>query len=125
MVCTHCEDARRLPAPPMLAWFRAVEAMSSQHKKLMDWSSVDFVTSRDSLEKLVMWTREVRVKEFRIDTQVVGRATVLLDQWNERLWTRAGSGGHGAYSTGRAFSASARVLPRDARVWTRPSISAS
>ena len=78
----------RFPMYPSLAWFRAVEAMSPSGHAPIDWSTVDIVTDRNALRKLLRWTRELKCDDFRIDTQVAGGRTVLFNHWAETLWRR-------------------------------------
>lgn len=56
-------------------------------KAPIDWSSVDFVTDRSNLRKLLRWikgTGEEVKREFRIDLQLAGERTVLMTRW-ERI----------------------------------------
>ncbi|KZT69577.1 hypothetical protein DAEQUDRAFT_726559 [Daedalea quercina L-15889] len=89
-LCTH-EDRSRVPSYPMLPWFRAVETISSHENAAIDWSGVDFVTNRNSLRKLLRWTKEPKLDDFRIDTQLAGENTVILSQWVDRLWMKTDS----------------------------------
>jgi hypothetical protein len=49
-----------------------------------DWSTIDFVTDRNGLRKLLRWIGTPHPKEFRIDTQLAGKRTVLLNRWEKR-----------------------------------------
>lgn len=49
-----------------------------------DWSSVDFVTDRNGLRKLMRWIGQKDVKDFRIDMQLAGEKTVLFNRWEKR-----------------------------------------
>lgn len=55
-----------------------------QDNNPFDWSSVDFITDRNSLRKLLKWVGGTSDKEFRIDTQLAGDTTVLLNRWEKR-----------------------------------------
>ncbi|KAF9452952.1 hypothetical protein P691DRAFT_771879 [Macrolepiota fuliginosa MF-IS2] len=45
-----------------------------------DWKKVDFFTDRNGLRKLLRWVTQVK-RDFRIDTQLVGEKTVVLNRW--------------------------------------------
>jgi len=49
-----------------------------------EWSGVDFVTDRNGLRKLLRWIGTPDAKEFRIDTQLAGKGTVLFNRWEKR-----------------------------------------
>lgn len=72
----------------------AVETVAEDKKESpFDWSSVDFVTDRNCLRKLLRWigggNNEKSLKEFRIDTQLSGKKTVLLNRWDKRYREQA------------------------------------
>ena len=46
-----------------------------------DWKTVDFITDRNNLRKLLQWIGGASGKGFRIDTQLVGEKTVVLNRW--------------------------------------------
>lgn len=51
-----------------------------------DWSSVDFVTDRNGLRKLLRWIVAVPgdpPRDFRIDMQLAGSKTVLMNRWEQ------------------------------------------
>ncbi|KAH9919324.1 uncharacterized protein B0H18DRAFT_1028382 [Fomitopsis serialis] len=85
--CTY-EDGQRVPSYPMLPWFYAIDTVTGQ---AMDWGSVDFITSRNTLRKLLRWTRESKPDDFRIDTQLAGERTVVFGQWVERMRMKSDS----------------------------------
>jgi hypothetical protein len=74
---------------PMLPLFVAADAIHG-HKAApapVDWPTVDVVTDRNGLRKLMRWLnpspgREVR--DFRIDVQLVGTKTLVLGRWEGR-----------------------------------------
>lgn len=75
------QNGYRLPSQRLLPLFRAVDIMSEDK---VDWSTVDFVTDRNGLRNLLRWvnyTGEESMREFRIDTQLVGKRTVLFNRW--------------------------------------------
>ena len=72
------------------------------------WSSIDFVTDRRNLRKLLRWIdgRSRGRRAVRIDTQLAGKKTVLFSGWEETTKERAQypSWGHSfeAFSTAPA-----------------------
>jgi len=56
-------------------------------KPEFDWPSVDLVTDRNGLRKLLRWATATAAdppRDFRIDTQLAGEKTVLFNRWEER-----------------------------------------
>lgn len=56
-------------------------------KPKFDWPSVDLVTDRNGLRKLLRWvtaTAEDPPQDFRIDTQLAGDKTVLFNRWEKK-----------------------------------------
>ncbi|KIK69991.1 hypothetical protein GYMLUDRAFT_150751 [Collybiopsis luxurians FD-317 M1] len=53
-------------------------------KQPFNWSSVDLVTDRNGLRKLLRWINGTAEKDFRIDTQLAGNSTVLFSRWEKR-----------------------------------------
>lgn len=53
----------------------------------VNWSAVDFVTNRNGLRKLLRWIDgrgdSDRFREFRLDLQLAGRRTVLMNRWEK------------------------------------------
>ncbi|KAJ3573986.1 hypothetical protein NP233_g2065 [Leucocoprinus birnbaumii] len=45
-----------------------------------EWKTVDFVTDRNGLRKLLRWVVKASGRDFRIDTQLVGDKTVVLNR---------------------------------------------
>jgi len=69
---------------------RAVQDVESQleteEEEKFDWSSVDFVTDRNGLRKLLRWINAVPgdpPRDFRIDMELAGSKTVLLNRWEQ------------------------------------------
>ncbi|KAG6890589.1 hypothetical protein C0992_000407 [Termitomyces sp. T32_za158] len=60
----------------------AVNHVSSQNEEKFDWASIDFVTDRNNLRKLLRWINGT-ASDFRIDVQLAGK-TVLLNRWENR-----------------------------------------
>lgn len=67
----------------LLPLFRAVDIMTEENGQTLDWSAVDFCTSRNSLRKLLRWIDHEGdfIKDFRIDTELAGRRTIFLNRW--------------------------------------------
>ncbi|EMD39487.1 hypothetical protein CERSUDRAFT_149984 [Gelatoporia subvermispora B] len=81
------QNGYRMPQLPLLPLFRAVDVIAEEEATdTFDWSTVDFVTDRNSLRKLLRWIQnnDGSTKEFRIDTQLAGKRTVLLNRWEKR-----------------------------------------
>lgn len=77
---------------------RAVQDVESQSgtkgKDAFDWSSVDFVTDRNGLRKLLRWINAPHgdpPRDFRIDMQLAGSKTVLLNRWEQITKEQPGS----------------------------------
>ncbi|KAI9065981.1 hypothetical protein FKP32DRAFT_1566831 [Trametes sanguinea] len=71
----------------LLPLFRAVDVMSADGSTTVDWGTVDIITDRNGLRKLLRWlafTGEDTLKEFRIDLQLGGSKTVLMHRWEKR-----------------------------------------
>ncbi|CAL1713706.1 unnamed protein product [Somion occarium] len=80
----------------------------------IDWSSVDIVTDRNSLRKLLRWIDFVETGaywkrppwDFRIDTQLVGQKTIILQRWQESAFQTVDWGSYGeTYETAATRSA--------------------
>jgi hypothetical protein len=46
-----------------------------------DWKTVDVITDRNNLRKLLRWIGRSSGRGFRIDTQLVGEKTIVLNRW--------------------------------------------
>lgn len=83
----------------MLPLFRAVDIVAKTKKDVIDWPSVDFVTDRNNLRKLLRWITGTggQKSEFRIDMQLAGKRTVLLNRWEQftTRYAREESSGYG------------------------------
>lgn len=65
----------------LLPLFRAVDFVEKDRSGPgLDWSSVDIVTDRNNLRKLLALV-EGNEEDFRIDIQLAGQWTVLLHRW--------------------------------------------
>ncbi|KAI0365689.1 hypothetical protein BV20DRAFT_1027527 [Pilatotrama ljubarskyi] len=75
----------------LLPLFRAVEVVAEENADTsLDWSTIDIVTDRNGLRKLMRWLQHSDsgygepLKEFRIDLQLGGSKTVLMHRWEKR-----------------------------------------
>jgi hypothetical protein len=79
------QNTYRMPSANLLP---LVVAVNKKHKDEgvppFPWGSMDFVTDRNGLRKLIRWIVGGQVKDFRIDVQLAGRKTVLLNRWEKR-----------------------------------------
>ena len=76
----------RLSDYPMLPLFVATDAIQGHEMAPapVDWPSVDVVTDRNGLRKLLRWLNPSpgrQVRDFRIDVQLVGTKTLVLGRW--------------------------------------------
>lgn len=82
------ESTHRLPDLAILPLLTAVEMKEENDNPSsggFDWASVDIVTDRNGLRKLLRWIhQEPEAKDFRIDTQLGGEKTVILNRWEKR-----------------------------------------
>ena len=104
------QNGARMSEYPLLPLFAAADAIHENKKAPVDWPDVDVITDRNGLRKLLRWLnpsegREVR--DFRIDVELVGSRTIVLNRWESR--TREPPTGK---SFGFAFEeATARAAP--------------
>lgn len=96
-----------MPQATLLPLITAVNKRSEGNKDKFDWASVDFVTDRNGLRKLMRWVGGGSDRDFRIDLQLAGEKTVLCNRWEKRTRERF---------TGRTFGfsfekASTEVAP--------------
>ncbi|KAG6900310.1 hypothetical protein C0993_012742 [Termitomyces sp. T159_Od127] len=76
------QNGYRCPNSVLLPLMTAVNHVSTQNKEQFDWASIDFVTDRNNLRKLLRWINGT-ANDFRIDVQLAGK-TVLLNRWENR-----------------------------------------
>ena len=70
---------------PLVPLVRAVNMNADvQGAGAFNWSSVDIITDRNNLRKLLRWASSSSKQVFRIDTQLAGEGTVLFNRWNEK-----------------------------------------
>lgn len=86
------QHSHRIPSHPLLPLFRAVDFVTETITgEPVDWASVDLVTDRNSLRKLLFWIDDEHgaVKDFRIDMEFVGKRTILFNRWEKRTTEEA------------------------------------
>ncbi|KAF8498004.1 hypothetical protein JB92DRAFT_2985577 [Gautieria morchelliformis] len=84
------QNAARLSSSPLLPLIAAV----SHHAPGFSLASVDFVTDRNGLRKLSRWASgDPKSGTFRIDIDLVGHKTVLMQRW-ETETTQVGGPGY-------------------------------
>lgn len=91
------QNGFRFPNAIFLPLVQAVEMNNAD----FDWSAIDFVTDRNGLRKLLRWISTPDPKNFRIDTQLAGKHTVLLNRWENG--TRESMDGRGYSTYGFSF----------------------
>ncbi|KAK0197777.1 hypothetical protein F5146DRAFT_1016706 [Armillaria mellea] len=87
------QNGYRLPSTPLLPILVAVDKMSAGAEIPIDWPSVDFITDRNGLRKLLDWVSRKK-QSFRIDLQLAGTKTVLCNRWEPKSRLKV-SGGYG------------------------------
>ncbi|KAI0783483.1 hypothetical protein C8Q75DRAFT_436081 [Abortiporus biennis] len=96
------QNGHRVPSSTLLPLFKAADVLEDEPgMEKVDWSNVDIVTDRNGLRKLLRWVTGVErdgrpVKDFRIDTQLGGKRTVLFSRWEKKTFEQgcAGATGH-------------------------------
>lgn len=94
------QNSHRLPDYPMLPIFEAVDTLTADGSCTPPaWASIDMITDRNNLLKLAGWSDSScsssrSKKDFRIDFELVGPQTVLLQRWEERpcVWAEGAFG---------------------------------
>lgn len=77
---------------------RAVDFTSQlENQPVVEWPSVDFVTDRGNLRKLLRWIEDVSAGKapFRIDMQLAGDGAVLMNRWEKRTRERGHPSSYG------------------------------
>ncbi|TFY74199.1 hypothetical protein EWM64_g9814 [Hericium alpestre] len=79
----------RMPGSALLPLLLAVDEMG----KPIEWPTVDFVADRNSLRKIMGWIDHgSEAKDFRINFELAGERTVLLNRWEPNARDLAGNG---------------------------------
>lgn len=80
------ENTARMADYPMLPLFASADAIHGKEAPV-NWPAVDVITDRNSLRKLMRWLSPSEGKEvcdFRIDVELVGTKTLVLNRWEGR-----------------------------------------
>ncbi|KAG6829788.1 hypothetical protein H0H92_003443 [Tricholoma furcatifolium] len=79
------QNGFRCPNGVLLPLIAAVNHMSDLDNETFDWSSVNLVTDRNNLRKLLRWISHPQgdINDFRIDVQLAGK-TILFNRWENR-----------------------------------------
>lgn len=92
------QNGHRMGSRTLFPLIRAVQDVESQfetdEEEKFDWSSVDFVTDRNGLRKLLRWINAVPgdpPRDFRIDMELAGSKTVLLNRWEQIMKEEPGT----------------------------------
>jgi hypothetical protein len=79
------QNAARFASAPLLPLFVAVDTLHSSDAVSYDWRAADFITDRNGLRKLIRWAEgSAKLKDFRIDVELLGHRTILLGRWEAR-----------------------------------------
>ena len=79
------QNGYRMPKYVLLPLIMAVNKHAEVAKNPpFDWSSADIVTDRNGLRKLTRWVGGEDVRDFRLDLQLAGERTVLVNRWEKR-----------------------------------------
>ncbi|PSR77825.1 hypothetical protein PHLCEN_2v7697 [Hermanssonia centrifuga] len=93
------QNSSRMPSYPLLPLFRAVDTMQNNVSPISDWKTLDIITDRNNLRKLLSWAYpHAQIKsrtKFRIDIQLAGQRTLLLQRWEERSKVKSDGFGYG------------------------------
>ncbi|KAG6815064.1 hypothetical protein H0H93_011081, partial [Arthromyces matolae] len=76
------QNGFRCPNSPLLTIVTAINHINRANKEEFDWASIDFITDRNNLRKLLKWINGT-ANDFRIDVQLAGK-TVLFTRWENR-----------------------------------------
>ncbi|KAK0475235.1 hypothetical protein IW261DRAFT_1496509 [Armillaria novae-zelandiae] len=115
------QNGYRLPSTPLLPIFVAVDKMAARANIPIDWPSVDFITDRNGLRKLLDWV-DSKKQSFRIDLQLAGTKTVLCNRWEPKPRLRVFGGygynfedtmTHAAPGCGRSSAGNHRIVTYD------------
>lgn len=78
------QNGYRMPRTVLLPLLSAVTRVQEiKNAEPFDWRSVDIVTDRNGLRALTRWVGGDRKRNFRIDLQLAGNKTVLMNRWSD------------------------------------------
>lgn len=81
-ICIVDQNTHRMAEAPLLPLMVAVDA--NEDADMFEWSSVDYVTDRNAIRKILRWVGGDDVRDFRIDLQLAGRKTVMMCRWDNK-----------------------------------------
>ncbi|TFY62830.1 hypothetical protein EVG20_g6556 [Dentipellis fragilis] len=83
------ENRHRMPDSPLHPLFMAADAVDAA----VDWRHVDIVTDCNVLLKLAHWVdKGAEARDFRIDVELAGERTLLMNRWEPNTRDHAGNG---------------------------------
>ncbi|TFY64813.1 hypothetical protein EVG20_g5818 [Dentipellis fragilis] len=83
------QNGFRIPSSPLLPLFASVDVIGTP----VEWPSVDFILDRNALRKITRWIDcGPMTVDFRIDMELAGPGTVLMNRWEPRTKDVAGNG---------------------------------
>ncbi|KAF5340780.1 hypothetical protein D9611_007520 [Ephemerocybe angulata] len=80
------QNGYRMSRAPLVPLVASVNKRTETNPDFdFDWASVDVVTDRNALRKLMRWVRnEEGMRDFRMDLELAGEKTVLVNRWEAR-----------------------------------------
>ena len=70
-----------MPSSSLTSLFAAIDTVG----KPVNWPSIDVIADRNSLRKLLWWVDGSHSDDdFRIDLELVGKKTLLMNRWEKR-----------------------------------------
>ncbi|KAA1472265.1 hypothetical protein DENSPDRAFT_820977 [Dentipellis sp. KUC8613] len=83
------QDGYRIPSSRFLPMMKAIDVVGTA----VDWPSVDVMADRNGLRKLARWIdKGGEARDFRIDIELGGDRTLLLNRWEPITRDKAGNG---------------------------------
>ncbi|KAA1472279.1 hypothetical protein DENSPDRAFT_820992 [Dentipellis sp. KUC8613] len=83
------ENEHRMPDSPLLPLVIAADAVGAA----VDWPHIDVLTDCNGLLKLVSWIdKGAKAPDFRIDVELAGERTLLMNRWEPNTRKQAGNG---------------------------------
>lgn len=82
------QNGARMTEHPLLPLFAAADVIHENKEPPVDWPAVDVISDRNGLRKLLRWlnpSEGKQVRDFRIDVELVGAKTIVLNRWEGRM----------------------------------------
>ncbi|GJE92535.1 hypothetical protein PsYK624_086890 [Phanerochaete sordida] len=95
------QNGHRCPESPLLPLFIAADTLARDGCTPVEWTTVDIVTDRNNLRKLWAFVEIPEPSDFRIDLELAGPWTLLMQRWEER--TAETNGEHSRAGFGDEF----------------------